>query len=322
MNVYPLKDAEREVLNKISIGILSTYNLTPLPNLPFQKALSNEVEDLLTLCDGNDPESLIAVRKRRKLSECVTDEQLMPTVFELDCGRLILAHVCRNHFDETLIEIFSDQVIDLSCLKDLAPVLLERFSWANAKYFDVWQQPNSEISHSLMDLPGSVAWDCFVAASKNMLALETDVNISLQRFDIDKNWHWYQREYKAFHQERPELTESVAIEDKDDVIEAIENGLCDIAYYKGQPIAMIMAEQSSELGYKGLLFSDILVAKEFRGQSLGSQVQREFIKKHINEYDLFLGFIDYSNKASLKNAAKQGRQLLRQEIGVLTEHFK
>ena len=319
---YPLKDADKATIEKIAQGVLNTYSLQHLTGLSAARALENEVSDLWALTEGNDSESLTEVRRRRGLSTSLPDESLMPTVFELDNGLLALAHVCRNHSDETLIEIFSDQVIDKSFLQSFAPLLLTHFSWSQAKYFDVWHKPNSQTAHNLLSMSGSKGFDCFVAASKNLLNLSTSNQLALVSFDLDKHWSWYEAEYKAFHIQRPELCETVEIEDPQDIEEAIAAGLCDVAYLNQEPIAMIMAEDSEELGCKGLLFRDILVAAKFRGKGYGAEVQRTFIKKHYAKYELFSGFIDTANIASLRNAAKQGREILRQEICVPTEHFK
>jgi len=77
---------------------------------------------------------------------------------------------------------------------------------------------------------------------------------------------------------------------------------------------MVMGEVSEELGFEGLLVSDIFIAKQFRGQGLASPMQRLYYKLHNENFNFFFGYIDASNKPSYKNALKQGRKLLRQEL--------
>ena len=82
-----------------------------------KKRYQMKYKDLLKFNEGNDSESLAKVRTRRQLPNSITDEMLMPTIFEFENGLLLLASVWRNEADETLIEIFSDQVLDLVLLK-------------------------------------------------------------------------------------------------------------------------------------------------------------------------------------------------------------
>ncbi|SFC58417.1 hypothetical protein [Pseudoalteromonas denitrificans] len=319
MNQYPLNNIKPEVLKKIAQGVLNTYQLDSLKEINIIKALENEMVDLEALNEGNDAQSLAAVRVRRALDESVTDEMLMPTVFEYNDGLLILARVCRNDADETLIEVFSDQVLNIEILKKVMPSIITAFSWCTAKYISVWAKPNSSAEKELLALPGSLGCDSFIAADKHQVLLETDSQLSIRAFNLENDWPWYENEYNAFLKENPHMKHIVPISEKDEIEEAVDNNLCACALLGSTVIGMVMAEASQELGYKGLLFSDIFITGAFRGKGLASPMQRLFIKEKLAEFELFSGFIDKNNLASIKNAAKQGRQLLRQEICLPTQ---
>ncbi|WDE12129.1 hypothetical protein [Thalassomonas haliotis] len=321
MKHYPLKEIKPDTLEKIAQGVLNTYYLDDLQEIDLNNALKNEIEDLWALTEGNDPQSLSEVRKRRKLSDSVTDQALMPQVFEQDDGQLFVAHVCRNEADETLIEIFSNLTLDLTILKEITPAICRAFSWCQAKYIAVWTRPDSKAEKQLLALPGTLPCDSFVAAEQNQLILNTETNICLRPFNLEQDWPWYQQEYNKFLAEQPKMKAIVPISEKEDIEEAIENNLCACAILGNKPLGMIMGETSSELSYNGLLFSDIFIAGQYRGLGYASPIQRLFIKEKLNEFDLFLGFINRDNMPSMKNALKQGRRLLRQEICIPRTHL-
>ncbi|WDD99340.1 hypothetical protein [Thalassomonas actiniarum] len=314
MKHYPLKDVKADTLQRVAQGVLNTYHLGDLQEIDLDKALRNEIKDLWALNEGNDPQSLNEVRKRRQLSDSVTDEALMPQIFERDNGQVFLAHVCRNEADETLIEIFSNLSLDLATLKEITPQVCQAFSWCQAKYITVWTRPGSDIEQQLLALPGTLPCDSFVAAEPNQLLTDIDTGIRLRPFDLEQDWPWYQQEYNEFLAKQPEMKTIVPISEKEEIKEAIENNLCACAMSGDKPIGMIMGESSSELGYNGLLFNDIFIAGQYRGLGYASPMQRLFIKEQINKFEFFFGFINRENTPSIKNAFKQGRRLLRQEI--------
>jgi len=318
---YPLKDVDDHTLAKIAQGVLNTYYIDKLNDIDLNKALANEVEDLWELNEGNDKDSLAEVRIRRKLTDSVIDEMLMPTIFEFENGLLLLAHVCRNEADETLIEIFSDQVLDLSILKTIVPIINQGFSWSEAKYISVWTKPDTEAEKQLLALSGSLACDSFVAANQKQLVLTANSELTLRAFDLESDWPWYEHEYTRYLDKHPEMKDIVPISSKEDIEESISEYLCMCALKDGNVIGMIMAEESSELGYNGLMFTDIFIGESYRGKGYASPIQRLFIKENQDKFKLFSGFINKNNLPSLINATKQGRQLLRQEICMPTYHF-
>ena len=319
MKHYPLKDVKPELLTRIAQGVLNTYILDQLKNINQDKALENEIKDLQALNEGNDPQSLNEVRKRRQLSDTLPDEALMPQIFELDSGQVLLAHVCRNEANETMIEIFSDLSLDLTKLKAITPQVCKAFSWCQPKYIDIWARPGSEVEKQLLSLPGALACDSFVAAELHQLLLATDTDIRLRPFNLEQDWPWYEQEYNDFLAKNPKMKSIVPISEKDEIEAAIKNNLCACAMLGDQPLGMIMAESSQELGYNGLLVTDIFIAGQYRGLGYASPMQRLFIQENINKYNLLLGFINGVNTPSLKNAFKQGRRLLRQEICIPRE---
>ena len=316
MRHYPLEQITEDKLRRLAQGVLNSYRLDGLEHLDVEKAIANETTDLLALDEDTDPESLREVRQRRQIADSVPDCDLMAQVVELDNGELLLANVCRNDADETLIEIFTETAPELPLLQQVVPYLRRLFAWCTPKYIAVWPQPGSPNADELLALPGGLPGDSLVAAETAKLQLAVDSELTLRPFELERDWPWYEREYQAFLAEHPHMEHIVPISEREEIEEAIEAGLCCMAHYRGEPLGMLMAETSNELGYRGLLFSDIFIAGPFRGQGFASPMQRLFLNQQLDNFDFFLGFIHASNTPSWRNAAKQGRVLLRQEVYV------
>ena len=316
MHHYPLEQITDDKLRRLAQGVLNSYRLEGLAHLDVEKALANETTDLLALNEGRDPESLQEVRQRRQIADSVPDDDLKAQVVELDSGDLLLAHICRNDADETLLEIFTEAAPTLELLEQVVPCLRRLFAWCTPKYIALWPQPGSSNAEVLLALPGSLPGDSLIAAEKARLQLAVDSELTLRPFELERDWPWYEREYQAFLAGQPHMAHIVPISEREEVEEAIEAGLCSVALYRGEPLGMLMAESSSELGYRGVLISDIFIAGPFRGRGFASPMQRLFLNQQLDNYDFFLGFIHASNTPSWCNAAKQGRRLLRQEVYV------
>lgn len=323
MRHYPLYEIDQECLYRLGKGVLNTYNLTGITNLDVGKAIAKECEDLLALDEDCTPAGIREIRSRRQISDDVPDDDIHAQVVEDDNGNLFIISVCRNDDDETMFEIFSEHVLTESVIKEVVTYIHKVFCWCTPKHICVWPAPESPQAQQLLSLPGARAVDSLLGSQTPLLdvsdALKAD--ISLQPFELEKGWPWYEQEYNQFLTENPAMANMVPISDKEELSESIEAGLCSMAFYQGQPQGMIMGEQSEELGFDGLLVSDIFIAKQFRGQGLASPMQRLYYQLHEPNFEFFFGYIDATNKPSYYNALKQGRKLLRQELYLPAQLF-
>ncbi|BDF93503.1 hypothetical protein [Pseudoalteromonas sp. KAN5] len=323
MRHYPLYKIDDVCLRRLGVGVLNTYNLTDITDLNIEKAINKESQDLLALNDDCTSDDFIELRQRRNISDDVVDDDLFAQVVEGDDGGLFIVSVCRNDDDETMFEVFSEHSLTESVLKELVTYIRKVFCWCTPKYICVWPAPKSQQAQQLLSLPGARAVDSLLGSQTPLLNVCDDLkeDISLLPFELEKYWPWYEQEYNKFLTENPAMASIVPISDKEELMESIEAGLCSMAFYKDEPFGMLMGEASEELGFDGLLVSDIFIAKQYRGQGLASPMQRLYYQQHVHDFELFFGYIDASNQPSYSNALKQGRKLLRQELYVPAQLF-
>lgn len=323
MRHYPLYKIDQECLHRLGKGVINTYNLTGITNFNIEKAINKECQDLLALNDDCTSDDFIELRQRRDISDNVPDDDLFAQVVEGNDGNLFIISVCRNDDDETMFEIFSEHSFTESALKEVVVYIRKVFCWCTPKHVCVWPAPKSPQAQQLQSLPGARAVDSLLGSQTPLLDVSDALKaaISLQPFELDKHWVWYEQEYNQFLTENPAMASIVPISDKEELSESIEAGLCSMAFYQGEPLGMVMGEVSEELGFDGLLVSDIFIAKQFRGQGFASPMQRLYYQLHEPNFEFFFGYIDATNIPSYKNALKQGRKLLRQELYLSAQLF-
>ena len=323
MRHYPLYKIGQECLYRLGKGVLNTYNLTDITTLDTEKAINKECQDLLALNDDCTSGDFIELRRRRNITDDVPDDDLFSQVVEDSDGNLFIISVCRNDDDETMFEIFSEQSISEVAVKEVITYIRKVFCWCTPVHICVWPAPESPQAQQLLSLTGARAVDSLLGSQTPLLDVRDDLktDISLQPFELDKHWAWYEQEYTQFLAKNPAMANIVPISDKEELCESIEEGLCSMAFYQGQPLGMVMGEVSEELGFNGLLVSDIFIAKQFRGQGFASPMQRFYYQLHEPNFEFFFGYIDATNKPSYYNALKQGRKLLRQELYLPAQLF-
>lgn len=312
-NINPLKDISDENLQRLSEAVLQSYSYQGLDGFDREAAVENERKDLWALTEDEDPKSLQEVRERRGLGADIQDDELMAQVFELDNGGLLLANVCRNEADETLVEVFSTETHDKAFVDFWADHLKRFFYWAKPEFLVCWPQLGSDGAKELAAIEGSFVADTFVAGAMKGIPLDQNHPLTFRAFSMDEDWPWYEQEYQAFLDQNPTFKHIVPMSDKEELEEACDEGLCEVALYNGQLLGMVMAEISSELGFNGVLISDIFIAGSFRGKGFASSLQRGFLASRKDQFAFVCGYIDARNPASLANAHNQGRKQLRQE---------
>ncbi|ESP90625.1 MULTISPECIES: hypothetical protein [Pseudoalteromonas] len=317
-----LSKATQQELERITKGLINTYNTSPLRKVNSAQAITAEREDIRARCDDYQ-DGFDEVRTRRQIPDSVPDEQLHDQIVYLPNGEIWLASIYRNHIDQTIIEIIGESQTEYADLKIYLPEILAFFTWCQPELLSVWSKPNSQHFDSLLSLSGAHLEDCFWGAEIDHMPLAAADDVTLRPLDMETDWHWYKTEYDLFHKETPELKERIEIEDKETFEEALKSQLLFVAETHNQPakkIGVIMLEPCSELGYSGVLVSDFIIAKAFRGKGFAFKIQAATLNKLKRKYDFFCGYIYGGNDASKQNA-KKNRHLLRTEITLPIEHF-
>ncbi len=317
-----LSKITKQELKDIATGIINTYDTSGLSRFNLEKAVTAESEDILERCDEYE-DGFSEVRQRRNISNEITDEQLHDQVIHLPNGSVWLAGIYRNDDDKTILEVLSSQSLNAEILANYLPDVLAFFNWCQPELITVWAQPESKEANSFLSLQDAQIEDCFWGAEMADIPKSQQSNITLRPFDLKLDLSWYQEEFRTFHQEHPQLANRVEMEDQETLEEAMEENLLFVAEDNSKTrnrIGMLMAESSAELGYKGVLASDFLIAKEYRGQGYAEKIQSALLKQLEAEFDFFCGYIFSGNLPSTHNA-KKNRQLIRTELAIPIKHF-
>ncbi|AOT07643.1 hypothetical protein S4054249_07215 [Pseudoalteromonas luteoviolacea] len=317
-----LDTATNSELERLTRGVIDTCDIAPLSRFDLNAAMDAESKDLQSRCDDYK-NGFAEVRARRQISDTVPDEHIQDQIVTLPCGALWLAGIYRNHQDQTLIEIIGERTVEFSELQRYLPDILSFFSWCQPEIVSVWSKPHSEHFKLLANLHGAEVEDCFWGAETTNIDIPKTNEITLAPFNMTADWRWYEQEYQTFHHDVPHLKERLEIEETESVAELVEKNLAFIAYLTQQPtqkVGVVLLEPCTELGYKGLLINEFIIAKAFRGRGFGPKIQAAIIDKIRESYDFVCGYIYSGNHASMNNA-KYTRSLLRTEITLPIEHF-
>ncbi|MDK1285776.1 hypothetical protein [Pseudoalteromonas umbrosa] len=317
-----LMSATHDELERLTKGVIDTYDTNKLQDFDMNAAIAAESKDLFSRCDDYK-NGFAEVRSRRKIADTVPDRNLHDQIIKLPCGTLWLAGIYRNNLDQTLIEVIGEKAVKFADLKLYLPKILAFFSWCKPEMVSIWSKPNSAHFLALKKVKGAELEDCFWGAKIEHISKLNSNEIALKSFDLANDWSWYKDEYHTFHKDVPQLKDRLEVEDKESVAESVENNLCYVAYKAHQPtqkIGALILEPCTELGYKGVLISDFIIAKQHRGQGFGPKIQAEVLSQISSRFEFICGYIYAGNQASMNNA-KHTRTLLRTEITLPIEHF-
>lgn len=129
----------------------------------------------------------------------------------------------------------------------------------------------------------------------------------------DDYFKWYSESYDDFHSEFPEKRDWIQKNDLDLMQACREDGLLRVAKIDDEIIGIIAAERSPFLGYDGIYFVEILVAKNWRRRGLAKLMQQRFVEETCSDEVVVWGLIDRSNEASIRTAKANGRRVVRGE---------
>ena len=192
--------------------------------------------------------------------------------------------------------------------KELYEIVKSRFSIFSPKFVSFYTAQKFEA-----DRFGYVYMVAPFDKINSSSAWENDGKVKLKKITNDSYYDWYCQGYDEFHIERPDLKGRVQVNSKEKMNESLEQGLLYYALIKNEKVGLISGVKSDFLGHKGLYFNEILVRKEWKGNSLAKIIQQKMIKEAGSFSDFVWGTIDFRNQPSLRTALSNGRRPVRYE---------
>lgn len=132
--------------------------------------------------------------------------------------------------------------------------------------------------------------------------------VLLQRGTSTEFYERYMAEYATFHEEAPQLRESVLPTPLDKLEHSMARGLLYEAYVDGEWAGVIAAREQTNNGMRGYRVVEEILASRFRGRGFGPALQRRFIDVlPAADHAILHGAIDPANAPSLATAKRVGR---------------
>ena len=121
----------------------------------------------------------------------------------------------------------------------------------------------------------------------------------------------YAAVYGELQDEHPELREVVRLEPEEDMQGYLDDGYVFEIFVEGRWAGVTAVDTDVQRGLSGLCVTEIILAKAFRAQGLGSAVQRrlasELVKHCVSEDTLLFGTIGEANLPARRAAERAGR---------------
>jgi RimJ/RimL family protein N-acetyltransferase len=296
-----------------------TYDLDVISPFNEQAALRSVVADVDSLLALNDPETQQRRHDHFKISG-TTEDSYREGVFELEPSRPLLAGIRHVGGDRELPFVNVTLGFELADrdIPKISNLIAREFRPFQPKHFAVWLRPGSE-----RNLPKekSTAANRYLARRIGDLDLASNASnsIELLPIEIESCFAWYENEYQKFHSANPDLKSWVTASEREDLEKHESQGLLYGAYLGQELVGMIGGESQELLGLRGLYMGELLVGESHKGKGFATEMQRQFIRRFRDSFELVWGTIDARNIPSTKTAMRVGRRLLRTEYFVRLE---
>lgn len=302
---------------------LSTFDLNSLHPIDTDKAIESLVEEVNDLISLNENDVKTSRAEYFKIPG-TTPEDYSERLFEVGSKKAALAGIRHLSGDvkRPFVAIQTNyQVQTLDDLMPLAKIVRQEFSTFKPMDLNFWVNPQSEISTDLhRTLSPS---QMYVASRLNNIGLsfKNPSSIKLTPIKDDSYREWYKEQYREFHADHPNLAPWVPINDVEEMLDAINDGLLFFASINGERIGMIGGKSESLLGEPAVYMLELLIPRPHKGKGLASMMQRQFLHELDGKFDLVWGTIDAKNLPSMKTALRVGRKIVRNEYFVPLDKF-
>ncbi len=299
-------------------------------------------ESYLNTMDADFVKRVDHQRASRWAAELITHERS-----DLNDVETIAARLERNkeHFQEITADVFAERVTDsgaTSCISgirfvngdpaapfvDVLPAELPRsladlteirelvltlYASFCPRHFQLWLPPGHQIQGAQQEPESGRR---IIAAFLDDIT-STDAHsgvITLVPVESADYYDWYAAIYQEFHEQHPELRNWVPVNDMESMELCREQGLLFRALSDGTPCGLIAGEELLFLGEKSLYMNEIVVDGAHKGTGLASEIQRLFLERTRDRFDIVWGTIDAKNLPSTKTAIRNGRRSISEEL--------
>lgn len=302
-----MKQTEKDV-RSFALAILETYDLSSLP-IDRELALKTITEDLLEDLEDLNTQKVKEIRQAR--FKAGSPEDYAERIFDLGQGKQVICGIRHQGANPDLPFINAQTNFHIESLAKAKEV-----SATVSKHFKIFR-PKNFCFHSATKLEADSIGTCYLVATAKSYS---DISprgghhkIQLEPITDDNYYEWYTILYDNFHKESPELKWKVTTCNKNTLDRSLSEGLLFYAKMDNQKIGLIAAKRRPFLGHHGLYFTEILIAKTWKGKGLAKELQRQYVLEHAHDGDFIWGTIDFDNKPSLKTALSNGRKIVRFE---------
>lgn len=271
------------------------YQLDDYPESAVHKQIELELEEILDL---NEEQVLV---KRLAYIGIGSQEDYLNKIIETSEG-IVLAGIrhMNGNPEKPFIQMWPGFLIS-----DLSVVVRQVCA-----HFDVfrpiavhfWTRPDSN------RYAANVIQQRFIGKLDELLTFDSDLVIPEDYFN------WYEQQYKDFHTSRPDLTDRVPMNPKEDMDRCLVQGLLFQMMSDELIAGLIAGENETFLGEKSVYLDEILIAGDFRGKGLGVRMLGSFVKRLDAKY--LTCHIDSINLPSTKTALRVGETIFSQECSV------
>jgi len=299
--VRRIMDLTEGVLLRLSEAYLETFDDTFLNEKALsyvQKELKEEFEEL------NLDEVKLSRHNYFKVED-TSAESYGEFVLKLKNGAFIMMGI--RHFggnkELPFVKVLSTNSIQTK--KEVLKIYREIEGYFK-KFKPLWVSFDSKVERDV-DFFGSVYMVSNADRYRNLPEYQSEQFIEFKNEADDSFYEWYERGYKDFHQEHPELEKKVSTNSKESFENQIKDGLVKSVYIAGERIGLISGERSPYFGQEGIYFHEIFIDQKFKGKGYAKVIQKMFVNQFAKPTDIIWGTIDYNNHASFKTAKSNGR---------------
>lgn len=243
-----------------------------------------------------------------------TPEDYLFKVLTIEQDRTFVAGLRYRHDPSFWFVVISARDYPIESAQTLARMrdtVRAAFAVFSPRYMCVDVSPEHSEGQVVMGSSGKTDFVTVAGLLSDLQHLEPPPNmerVHLQRATSTRFYERYMAEYATFHEEAPELRESVLPTPFAKMEQCMAQGLLYEAYVDGEWAGVIAAREQTDHGMRGYRVVEEILASRSRGRGFGPALQRRFIDVlPAGDHAILHGAIDPVNAPSLATAKRVGR---------------
>jgi hypothetical protein len=271
------------------------YQLDDFPKKAVLAQIGKELDELLVLNDD------LVLEKRLAHIGIGGKEDYLNKYIETSEG-IVLAGIRHLGGNPEKPFVYMWPGFKIQNLKGIIGEINHHFEIFKPKSYSFWIRPDCNDYHV------KVIQQRFIARVEELVKYDLPLSIPGDYYD------WYEDQYKAFHEMRPDFIDRVTVNSKEIMDACLEQGLLYQLQVNGQIAGLIAAEREIFLGQPTVYIDEILTSTNFRGKGYASKILGSFA--NIVDVTYLTCHIDSENLPSTKTALRAGEEVFSQECMV------